>query len=131
MTADIDNLCDGKSVGNIRDKPLIGGYKLIDAGKKGTLKTLVDVRFYQVKNGSVVYCIVWISGGEKYGRGVGRAGGYGYDKHSAALADALSDAGVAIDSDISGRGEGAEQDAIKAIGEALGYRDTILVDFHP
>ena len=40
-------------------------------------------------------------------------------------------AAVAIDSDISGRGEGAEQDAIKAIGEALGYRDTILVDFHP
>ena len=130
MTADIDNLCDGKSVGNIRDKPLIGGYKLIDAGKKGTFKTLVDVRFYQVKNGSVVYCIVWISGDNKYGRGVGRAGGYGYDKSSAALGSAISDAGITLSQSIDGVGESAEREAILAIGEALGYADTLLVDFY-
>ena len=128
MTANIDNLHDGKSVGNIRDKTLISGYKLITTEKAVLIR--VDVRFYVAPRGSVVYCIVWISGEDKWGRGVGRAGGYGYDKHSAALGAALDDAGIKLSKSIGGVGEEAEREALFAIGEALGYTDAILVDFY-
>lgn len=128
MTANIDNLRDGKSVGRIREKGFIGGYKLVTTGKANIER--VDVRFYAAPRGSVVYCIVWISGNNKWGRGVGRAGGYGYDKRSAALGAALDDAGIKLDADISGRGGSAEQKAILAIGDALGCPDAVLVDFY-
>ena len=128
MTANIDNLRDGKSVGRIREKGFIGGYKLVTTGKANIER--VDVRFYAAPRGSVVYCIVWISGNNKWGRGVGRAGGYGYDKRSAALGAALDDAGIMLSEDISGRGDCAEWEAIRAIGDALGYPVTILVDFY-
>ena len=128
MTANIDNLRDGKSVGRIREKGLIGGYKLITTEKANLIR--VDVRFYAAPRGSVVYCIVWVNGDSKWGRGVGRAGGYGYDKRSAALGAAIDDAGIKLDADISGRGDCAEQKAILAIGDALGYPDAVLVDFY-
>ena len=128
MTANIDNLRDGKSVGRIREKGFIGGYKLVTTEKANLIR--VDVRFYAAPRGSVVYCIVWISGNNKWGRGVGRAGGYGYDKRSAALGAALDDAGIMLSEDISGRGDCAEWEAIRAIGDALGYPVTILVDFY-
>lgn len=128
MTANIDNLRDGKSVGRIREKGFIGGYKLVTTGKANIER--VDVRFYAAPRGSVVYCIVWISGNNKWGRGVGQADGYGYDKRSAALGAALDDAGIMLSEDISGRGDCAEGEAIRAIGDALGCPDAVLVDFY-
>ena len=142
MTANIDNLHDGKSVARIREKGLVGGYKLITTGKGlvGGYKLIttekavierVDARFDSSPRGSVVYCIVWINGNDKWGRGVGKAGGYGYDKKSAALGAALRDAGVVLNKNIEGVGESAELEAIRALGDALGFPDAILVDFHP
>ena len=128
MTANIDNLRDGKSVGRIREKGFIGGYKLVTTGKANIER--VDVRFYAAPRGTVVYCIVWISGNNKWGRGVGKAGGYGYDNRSAALGAAIDNSGVVLSEDISGRGGNAELEAIRAIGDALGCPDAVLVDFY-
>ena len=128
MTANIDNLHDGKSVGTIREKGLVGGYKLITTEK--AVIERVDARFYSSPRGSTVYCLVWINGNDKWGRGVGKAGGYGYYKKSAALEAAFDDAGVKLDKSISGVGENAELEAIRAVGDALGCTDAILVDFY-
>jgi len=78
---------------------------------------------------SVVDCALWVSGLTFWTSGRGRAGGYGYHKQSAALGAAINSAGIALYTGpdfekfayIDGAGESAMQDALYAIGEALGY----------
>ena len=86
---------------------------------------VIDCRLYRGRSKSAtVYCCVWISGtGAANCRGLGKAGGYGYDKRSAAVASALRDAGINVD-DVSGVGDGAVKDALLAIAKRLGYKDT-------
>ena len=49
----------------------------------------------------------------------GQAGGYGYDKESAAFQDALDRHGLAVDQDLSGRGMGAVRDWFASAGYDL------------
>ena len=122
------SLKGGQHVGNIREKELFLGYKLLSTK---THRESVDARFYCARSGgSVVYCIVWISGKGVYGRGVGKAGGYGYDKPSAALNGAMLDAGINI-SDLGGRGSVVMEEAIRAVGTGLGFdpEELLLVKF--
>ena len=46
----------------------------------------------------------------------GNAGGYGYDKTSAAFADALHRAGIETEKDLSGRGDSAVLEYLESIG---------------
>ncbi len=83
----------------------------------------ITVRIYgtNAKN----YACVWI-----YGKGIdginisssGSAGGYGYHRPSAAVADALNNAGIELSSNISGVGNKAIMDAISAIARSMGYK---------
>ena len=49
-------------------------------------------------------------------RMLGNAGGFGYDKASAAFADALHRAGIKTEKDISGRGDSAVRDYLESLG---------------
>jgi hypothetical protein len=87
-----------------------------------SIVTLVDARFYMARSGdgaSPVHCTVWVSCDGFHTSGYGVASGYGYDKSSAALADALQNAGIMLAKDISGLGSSAMSDAIFSIGNAL------------
>lgn len=91
---------DGKNQSNARnysgEKETICSYQVI--GKRnGALSSIVEARFYmgRSRNASTVYCALWVQG-ENYCSGTGKAGGYGYHKESAALAAAISSAGVAL-----------------------------------
>jgi hypothetical protein len=85
------------------DKETVGQLKVVAKieGKDG-LRVPFDARFYmgRSRTAATVYCTVWVhgykDGQEVYTSGTGRAGGYGYHKQSAALADALRDAGVRL-----------------------------------
>jgi len=57
--------------------------------------TNLDVRFYG--SGTTVYCCIWGSIKGTHFNGSGKAGGYGYDKKSAAFASALISAGFNVD----------------------------------
>lgn len=94
----------------------------------GEYETLVDLRLYWTP--SRVYARVWIRGGGHYHYGQGMAGGYGYDKESAAAGDAIGAAGVGLSEDIGGRGESAIEEALQAIAAALGYPDALLIKSH-
>lgn len=67
-------------------------------GQKGEIISLVDARCYMGRSSqaSVVYACVWIKGGDTYRSGRGNAGGYGYCKRSAAIAQALTAAGIEL-----------------------------------
>jgi hypothetical protein len=46
----------------------------------------------------------------------GNAGGFGYDKASAAFADALDRAGIKTEKDLSGRGDSAVREYLESLG---------------
>ena len=94
----------------------------------GNFLTVIDARFYmgRASSASVVYCSVWINCYGYTTSGHGQAGGYGYDKISAALGDALDSAGVVLNRSINGSGQTRE--ALEAITEALGYKDFTVIN---
>lgn len=63
--------------------------------------------------------------------GSGKAGGYGYDKPSAAAAEAIRTAGFDLSEDIAGVGETAIREAMKALAAAVGYPEAMLFETHP
>ena len=98
---------------------LYRGYRVID--KK--FNTLVDCRVYWP--GSVVYCCIWVSElHESEGRtyvnrhftGSGKAGGHGFHKESAAVGNAIHNAGYDLDESIHGAGDYAIMDSLEAVG---------------
>lgn len=132
---------NGKNYGNTKEK--ISQWLIID---KKTERTIIDCRVYMGRssNSSQVYASVRIMGDNYYIAGSGIAGGYGYHKASAAIASALSSAGVKLfgsaylgrqekpnfkrHADIGGVGESACRMAFNAIAYALGYRDIIIIE---
>ncbi len=78
----------------------------------------------------VFRCALWTDyidaiGSARYG--FGRAGGYGYCKASAALADAIDKAGIGLSEPIDGRGEQAMRGALVAIAHAAGWLRVTVV----
>lgn len=72
------------------------------------------------------YACLWTSsncsweGAKDYWRnGSGCAGGYGYHRASAAAAEAIENAGIELDEEISGRGNNAMCEAVRAIARAM------------
>lgn len=129
---------NGKNYGD--QKEVVGQYKLISVDcSNGAPKfnEPVDLRLYMGRSSgaSTVYATLWVHGTDFYASGSGKASGYGYCKRSAAADSAIRAAGIelfgAVYSSespdfeksvrIDGVGESAMQEAIYAIGEALGY----------
>lgn len=73
----------------------------------------IDCRFY-CTNGGTVTCCIWVSGENNF-RASGKAGGWGYEKKSAALQDALNNAGIVLNKSIWGTGE--IRDTLTAVGK--------------
>lgn len=155
------------------EKPLLQRWVIVD---KKTERTIIDCRAYMSAsaNSSMVYADIWINnikpeklnaeaftvkdkwsaGGtyiETCVSGSGRAGGWGYHKTSAAVASAISAAGVELYGTpygrpvnnetpadarkrlkerchIGGVGDGAIISALLAIAHAAGYNDVIMVN---
>lgn len=70
--------------------------KVVDVEGEGVVMEPLEARFYCTSTGAV-YCWCWVRLDGRYGTGVGRTYGWGYDKESAAFASALVDAGVVFE----------------------------------
>jgi hypothetical protein len=124
----------GRSIGRIREKELIHAYQVVDFGdtdKRGArvAVALVDCQLYMGRSSgaSTVYCVLWIHHAGVYATGTGMAGGYGYDKQSAAVASAINSAGITLARSISGVGPDAVRSALLAIADYMGAKDARLV----
>ena len=126
------------TVGNYREKMLVKAYHVIDLADSGREFyadynkktgvyfepiTYVDCRIYASQNFQTKYAIIWTSKGD----GRGKAGGYGYDKDSAAIGSAISDAGYTLDKSIHGVGEDAITGALIAIAVSNGCKKPCIV----
>lgn len=111
------------------NKPLLEFLAAAAPDSSGEVVLPVRAWLYQSPRGSVVYCSVRIKTRDgRYTSGAGNAGGYGYHKASAALGDALTSAGVRLDSAINGRGDSAMRDALRAVAEAAGYPGATVIE---
>lgn len=112
------------------DKERIGTLTLVGINE-GRPVELAQARFWMARSGDgsrPVYCSVWVYDADVQTAGHGRARGYGYHKRSAAQAEALSDAGIGMAEAIDGHGNRAMEDALIAVGVALGHdADTLAV----
>jgi hypothetical protein len=85
----------------------------------------IDCRIYWTN--SRCYCCLWA-----YSKNSGAitcsgyAGGYGYDKESAAVGEALRNGGIILERSINGVGQSAIEDALITIAKTL-YNDETLV----
>lgn len=145
---------DGRAWGDprirkVESKPMFGVLVAVTSHKPVGAARAV---FFQgaVRTGmESVHCVLTLPDGR---RGLGSAGGAGYHKSSAALAEAIRDAGIDLfgnpygadfesresrreykgPQSISGRGYGSMEDAMKAIARAVtGDRKVRLVEVWP
>lgn len=98
----------------------------------GAMVAPITARFHMSRSrtASVVYCSLWthnVKTGHSF-NGFGKAGGYGYHRESAALADALRSAGIEIDESISGRGDGVMREALLSIAREFGFEQIYMVE---
>ena len=112
----------------IRDqeaKHLFKGFKAVTFDGEKMIE-LVDLRIGATA--STAYACVWFKGDKKWAYGSGKAGGYGYDKGSAAAEAAFRAAGMVT----SGfGGTGCNREAVKAAGEYLSNgKPVFVVEFY-
>lgn len=144
ITKDAQN---GKNYGDTRET--VGTMHIVGKRKgysgKLELAELVTARFYMGRSSqsSTVYCSLWVHGAGVHTAGHGQAGGYGYHKQSAALASAITSAGIELSGDqyerdtsrarnkkpayIDGCGTESMRGALRAIAKAAGGKGELLV----
>lgn len=96
---------------------------------KNDLKPIVELRLYGT--GNTNSAAIWVRGENIHTSGTGSAGGYGYHRPSAAASEAIRNAGIVLDKDISGVGDSAIEAAVKAIAEMCGYSDCAVFKAYP
>lgn len=110
-----------------KEKGFFRQYSLIVQFNREPIR-IARVCFYST--GSKVYCCLWIfakgkdipgsESGNVYLSGSGSAGGGGYCKNSAAMAEAVEKAGVTLPFNLSG--SGMVEEALDAIAAGCGYK---------
>lgn len=88
----------------------------------------VIVRVYWPRE--TAYACVWISTPDNYAIGKGKAGGCGYHKESAAIDEALRDAGIQLEHCIHGVGDSAIMGALAAIAKFIGLNSWTVTTAH-
>jgi hypothetical protein len=122
------NLQDSE-IGAKRDRVRNGFYKELVVMDPKTYQSVAIFRTYIT--GSAFHCCAWFHSADSYGTGYGKATGSGYCKESAAIDEAIANAGIALEKRFGGRGESAIRDAALAIGRKLtGKRNLILHKAH-
>lgn len=78
-------------------KEIIGWYIVVGCNDKGEIVEGVECRVYmgRSRNASTVYASIWVQG-SVWASGHGSAGGGGYHKESAAIAEAIESAGITL-----------------------------------
>lgn len=108
-----------------RDKQKVNAYAAIVKDGAGKMLELIKVEFYGT--GQTSYCNLWVKYADDGRTGSGKAGGYGYHKPSAALAEAIAQAGITLDEAIDGQGDCAMTSALRAIAKAAGFEECLTV----
>jgi hypothetical protein len=125
------------------NKELVSAYSLVVRLPSGEMREVVTARCYMGRSASasVVHAVLWVRCADgHWTSGSGHAGGYGYHKESAAIADAIKSAGIELKDvgndrkdhwfDLGGTGGSYYPQVFDAIARAAGYRGRTLLVSH-
>jgi hypothetical protein len=120
-------------------QPMQVAYKLVDLDNShfpdAFQSTIIDVRVFWPNYSETCNAVIWVrdAKGNRYGYGIGMTSGVGYHHESAAIYDAMCDLGIEFGAAerFEASGASAQEEAIRNLGKALGYKNTLLVDFNP
>ena len=125
------------------NKELVSAYSLVVRLPSGEMREVITVRCYMGRSASasVIHAVMWVKCADgHWTSGSGHAGGYRYHKESAAIADAISSAGVTLQDlendrkdhwfDLGGSGTSYYPQVFEAIARAAGYRGHTLLVSH-
>jgi hypothetical protein len=125
------------------NKEIVSAYSLVVRLPSGELREVIIVKCYMGRSASasVVHAVLWVKCADgHWTSGSGHAGGYGYHKESAAIAQAISSAGIELKDtendrkdhwfDFSGTGTYYYPQVFEAIVRAAGYRGRTLIVSH-
>lgn len=109
-------------------KELVASWNVVSC-RKGEMREVITARCWMGRSRTAtrVDASIWIHGDKFHSSGRGYASGGGYHKESAAICEAIESAGVKLEKDISGYGDGAINDALTAIAKAMGFRKVSIV----
>lgn len=100
------------------NQALLHQYSVIAETENGIREIVIARLYASLRRGSNrVTCILWTNGGHN-ANASGYNGTYGLHRGSAALADAISNAGIKLTENISGCGNDAMREALLAIARA-------------
>lgn len=103
--------------------------------QNGTIAEPITARIYGTGSGNTACLWINVTTAKHpdgiHTSGSGRAGGGGYHRPSAALGEAIVNAGFTLDESISGRGEPAMREALLAMAKALGIKRPAIVESYP
>lgn len=102
-----------------KENGFYGEYMILSVNDKGSIDKKISLRLYRSQATNTA-CI-WISGAGEMLSGSGSAGGYGYNRMSAACEDAINNAGFKLSEQIGGVGESAVKEALYAIADTMGW----------
>lgn len=119
MKANVSKIHDSDRIAMHRKEN--GFYRQISILDRDTGHSIVTARFYWPgrDGASNCYACVWVHGDNCHGRGGSKAGGYGYHKESAAISEALHDAGITFNEPFDGHGDSAMYDALESVARAV------------
>lgn len=126
------------------NKELVSACSLVVRLPSGELREVVTARCYMGRSASasVVHAVIWVRCADgHWTSGSGSAGGYGYHKESAAIADAIKSAGIELKDldrtdrkdrwfDLGGTGTSHYPQVFEAIARAAGYHGRTLLVSH-
>ena len=130
------------------NKELVSAFSLVVRLPSGELREAVTACCYMGRSASasVVHAVLWVRCADgEWTSGSGSAGGYGYDRESAALAGAVRSAGIELKDmdrtddakhlprhyfDFGGTGTSYYSQVFEAIARAAGYRGRTLFLSH-
>jgi len=121
----------GISINDRKEKGYSGTFLLVDKD----FNHKIDCRIYWTA--TRCYCCLWVSDSD-YQSGSGWVGGYGYDKESAAVQEAITNAGYKLfhsgkkrkHCSISGVGREAIESALMAIGRLTTRKKLHMIHTH-
>jgi hypothetical protein len=125
------------------NKELVSAYSLVVRLPSGEMREVVTARCYMGRSASasVVHAVLWVRCADgHWTSGSGSAGGWGYHKESAAIADAIKSAGIELKDmdndrkdhwfDLGGTGTSYYPQVFESIARAAGYRGRTLLVTH-
>ena len=109
-------------------RELTDSFKVVVATKDGPINPVTACCWMgRSANSSTVYASIWVNKRGFYTTGAASSGGGGYCKMSDSIGYAIRSAGITLDKNICGAGQGAVHEALTAITRALGYHGKLII----